>query len=116
MAQSFQQFHLSGGSGNGTPIVVAEIATPGTLIHTSGGMDNIWLWAANIDTVARLLTIEWGGVTSPGSHLVKAYSIPAASDQRLIAPGIPLANALIVRAFADSASKLNLVGFVIRVT
>lgn len=72
---------LLSGSTSGREIPVAATSTPGTTIHTaiSGatGFDEIYLWASNVTTAAATLTIEWGGVTDPGDHMVKALSIPA---------------------------------------
>lgn len=106
------------GSTHGRQIPVAATATPGTLIHTATAgaadpaCDEIYLWAANIDTVDHTLTIEWGGVTDPGDHAVKALVIPAKSSRILVIPGEVLRNSLVVRAFADSASKINVAGYV----
>lgn len=61
--------HVLSGSTDGRAIKVAQTATPGTTIHTGSSVatdiDEIWIWANNTDTVARDLTIEWGGVTDP---------------------------------------------------
>ena len=55
------------GSTNGTGITVVATATLGTTIHATGisatTLDEIWLYAANIDSTARTLTIEFGGVS-----------------------------------------------------
>src|SRR5262245_49000122 len=92
---------LLSGSMDGKPIPVAATATPGTLIHTavagSAAWDEIWLWASDVTGAAATLTIEWGGVTDPGSHLVKSYSIPANSPPVPIATGMVLNNAAVVR-------------------
>lgn len=118
MAQTYSKQILSG-STNGKPIPVAATATPGTLIHTALAStafgDEIWLWVANVTAAAATLTVEWGGVTDPGNHLCKGVSIPANSEPTLIAAGIVLQNGLIVRAFSDTASALNIFGYVNRI-
>lgn len=110
---------LLSGSTNGTVIPVAATSTPGTLVHTalSGtvGFDEIYLWVSNVTTAAATLTIEYGGVTDPGSHITKALSIPANSPPINILAGQVLNNGLIVRAFSGTASALNLSGYVNRI-
>jgi len=68
------------GSTNGKPIVVVATATAGTAVHTVGSgttnADEVWLWVSNVTATAATLTLEWGGVTDPGNHLVKGLSIP----------------------------------------
>jgi hypothetical protein len=104
------------GSTDGKPIPVAATSTPGTTIHTAGatGRDDLYLWASNTDTAAHTLTLEWGGTSDPGDLLVKAYSIAANSAAVPVALGQPMQNSKVVKAFADSASKVNITGYVIR--
>ena len=65
---TFSKVELSG-STDGRMILVAQTATPGTLIHTANAVtgadnyDEVWLWAVNSDATNRKLTIEWGGVS-----------------------------------------------------
>lgn len=110
---------LLSGSTNGRPIAVAAVATPGTLIHTAitgtVGFDELYLFAANVTAAAQTLTIEWGGVGDPADHLVKSYSIPAYSAPIPIAPGLVVNGGVAVRAFSDSASSINITGFVNRI-
>jgi hypothetical protein len=106
---------LSGSTDGGT-IPVAATSTPGTTIHTAGatGRDDIYLWASNTDTVPHTITVEWGGTSDPGDLLVKAYPIGPNSNLVPIPLGLPLQNSKVVKAFADSASKINITGYVIR--
>lgn len=109
------KLHLSGGSADGQVIPVAATATPGTLIHTSGGMDEIWAWVSNASALAVALTLEWGGVADPADHLVKALSIPANSPPIPVVPGLILATTLVFRAFAATTNVLNMSGYVHRI-
>lgn len=110
---------LLSGSVNGRAIPVAATVTPGTLIHTAlastTGFDEVYLWVINTDTAAHQITIEWGNAGTVGDHLVDTLTIPANSPPIPIATGQVLQNSLPVRAFADTASKLNIVGFVNRI-
>ena len=110
---------LSGSPSGGAPTPVAATGTPGTLIHTAIGgtssFDEVYLWASNVSGVAATLTIEWGGVTDPGSHLVKAYSIAANSPPMPIAVGQCLNAGVVVRAFSSAANAINVTGFVNRI-
>mgnify|MGYP001614490575 FL=1 len=111
---------LLSGSTSGRPIPVAAVATPGTLIHTAvagaTSFNEIYAWAANVTAAAATLTVEWGGVTDPGDHMVKTYSIPANSPPFPIATGQVLNGGLVMRAFSGTASALNIVGYVNRIT
>ena len=110
---------LLSGSTNGRAIVVVATATPGTAIHTAvtgtTSFDELYLWASNITTATATLTLEWGGVTDPGDHMVKAFSIPANSPPIPIATGQVLNNALLVKAFSGTASAINITGYVNRI-
>jgi hypothetical protein len=108
-------------STDGRAVKVASTATPGTTIHTgptsTSQFDEIWLYAQNTSTSNVKLTIEWGGTTSPDDLI--EITIPAESGLVLITPGLVLkgnATALVVRAFAGTASVINLHGYVNRIT
>ena len=104
-------------STNGLGIPIVAVATAGTLIHTSGatGYDLVWLWVSNVTTAVATLTLEWGGVLDPGNHLVNALSIPANSPPIPVAAGVIIRGGLLIRAFSDTASALNLHGHAITV-
>ncbi len=110
---------LLSGSTSGRAIPVAATATPGTLVHTAisgaAAYDEVYLWASNVTAAVATLTIEWGGVTDPGDHMIKAVSIPANSPPVPIALGQVLNGGLVVRAFSGTASSINLTGFVNRI-
>jgi len=102
------------GSTNGRVIPVVQTVTPGTLIHTSGGTDAVYLWAANVIDEDANLTIEWGGVLNTGDHIFKRTIIRAHAEPRLVIAGQVLTGGLIVRAFGSVASAINISGFVTR--
>lgn len=110
---------LLSGSTNGRVIPVAAVATPGTLIHTAiagaASYDEVYIWASNNTAAAATLTVEWGGVTDPGDHIVKAVSVPANSPPIPISVGQNLNNSLVVRAFSGTANALNISGYVNRI-
>ena len=118
MAQALKR-KLSG-STDGKPILIVATATAGTLIHTAvagttaGTFDEIWLWAYNGDTVARILTLEWGGATVPDQNCI--VTLASKAGWVPIAPGHILQNGMVVRAFADAANKVTINGFVNAVT
>lgn len=110
--------HYLSGSTDGAIIPVAATATPGTLIHTASAtvdeMDEVYLYASNVTGTDATLTIEWGGVSDPGSHLVHALVIPANSQAEPVATGQRIGNGLIVRAFSGTAGAINISGGVNR--
>lgn len=113
MASYSKQF-LSG-STNGRPIKVVATATAGTTIHTAHATakDELWVWATNVDTVDRLLTIEFGGVTSPDD---KIQHIVPANSTVLVVAGAILSGGLVMGAFAAAANIIMMHGFVNRIS
>ena len=110
---------LLSGSTSGRAIPVVATATVGTLLHTAvagtTGFDELYLWVSNVTAAPATLTIEWGGVTDPGDHMIKAVSIPANSPPIPIATGQVLNGGLACRAFSGTASALNITGYVNRI-
>lgn len=107
------------GSTNGRGIKVAATATAGTTIHQTGtgNIDEVWLYAYNSDTVARTLTIEWGGVSVPEDN--QKITIPSLSGLTLVVPGLtlyPSGSALTVAAFASVTNVIVITGFVNRIS
>lgn len=104
-------------STNGKPIPVVATATPGTNLHTAGatGYEKVWLFASNVTAAVATLTIEWGGVTDPGDHLLKGYSIPPNSGPIPISVGQPIAGGLSIKGFSGTASAINITGYAIAV-
>lgn len=122
MANAVSKVKLSA-STKGLGILVAATATPGTALHVTGNAgatveDEVWLWLNNSHTADILVTIEFGGVTSPGN--VITVTVPFNQGLMLAIPGFPLidgaAGALTVAAFAAVANKVSAFGFVNRIT
>lgn len=110
---------LLSGSTSGLPIPVAQVVSPGTTIHTAvngaSSWDEVYLWISNVTNQRALLTIEWGGTTDPTHHIIKQLMIPPNSRPIPLVTGQVLNNALVVRAFSDIASALNITGYVNRI-
>ena len=105
---------LLSGSVNGKAIGVSGNATASAVtVHTAVGnatdFDEVWIWATNHDTSAIILTIEWG---VPNNDAHKLVVTVAASSTELVVPGLIIQNSLVVEAFAGTANKLNLFGYV----
>lgn len=109
---------LLSGSTDGKPIKVAATGTPGTTVHTAtpdtSKLDHLYVYATNVDTVDRDLTIEFGGTTDPDHLIAKAHTIPAKAINYPILVGQPLTNSLVVKAFASAANVILLAGRVNR--
>lgn len=105
------------GSTDGRPIPVVATATPGTEIHVAGatGYEEVFLWASNVTSSTATLTVEWGGTSDPGDHLVKAYSMSANSSPIPLALGQRISGAVSIKAFSGTASAINITGYVNRV-
>ena len=105
---------LLSGSTNGLQIKVAQNASPGTTIHVAvagtASLDEIWLWAYNDGPNTQLLTIQWGGTTSPDNNM--SVTVPAQAGRLLICDGILLQNGLTVRAFASAVNQVMIDGYV----
>ena len=108
------------GSTNGRAVQVSATGSPGTTIHTGSTttttIDEVWLYAVNSGTADVKLTVEYGG-TGVGDTI--EVTIPAESGLVPIVPGLIIvgaATALVVRAFAGTASVINLFGYVNRST
>ena len=104
-------------STDGRAIKVVATGTPGTTIHTgsttSTDIHEVWLYAQNTDTLARKLTIEWGGVSAPDDLI--ELTVQPESGLVLITPGFLVkgnATPLIVSAFAATANVVTVHGFV----
>jgi hypothetical protein len=112
---------LLSGSTQGRGIKVVATASSGTTIHATGTssstIDEVWLYAYNSDTAARLLTVQWGNTTSPDDDI--KVSIPPQGGLVLVAPGLTLTGtgsaANTIRAFASAANVVTIHGHVNRI-
>ena len=110
----------AGTTGDGLGILVAATATAGTAIHTASAtattIDEIWLYAYNDHTSIVNLTLEFGGVTSP-KDVIKS-SVASQAGLVLLCAGLLIqgnASPKIVRAFAGTANKISIFGYVNRI-
>lgn len=117
---TFEKLTLSG-STDGRPILVAATSSPGTTIHTASSTatvyDEVWLYSTNTDASAITLTVEFGGTTNPNDRII--YSIPSQSGLTILTPGLVLkgnATPLVIRAYAGTANKVSITGFVNRIS
>lgn len=103
------------GSTHGRGIKVVATATAGTLIHTGQASttlsDIVTLYAYNSDTVAKALTLEWGGVTAPDDNIVVDVP-PKGAGLIPVAIDLLVRNSLVIRAFCETANVVVLFGFV----
>lgn len=123
MATTFTKLALqpAGTTGDGLGILVVATATAGTAIHTASAtattIDELWLYAYNNHTSSVVLTVEFGGVTSP-KDVIKS-TLASQAGLVLISAGLVIqgnATAKVVRAFAATASQVSLFGYVNRIT
>jgi hypothetical protein len=123
MASTFTKLALqpAGTTGDGLGILVVATATAGTAIHTASStattIDELWLYAYNDHSSSVVLSVEYGGVTSP-KDVIKS-TLTSQAGLVLICAGLVIqgnATAKVVRAFAGTASKVSLFGYVNRIT
>jgi hypothetical protein len=113
---------LLSGSTQGKAVKVAATSSPGTTIHETGTRslveDEIWLYAYNSASSSSILTIQFGGTTSPDNDI--KLSIPATSGLTLITPGLILTGtgsaANTVAAYAGTTNIITISGYVNRIT
>lgn len=115
---TFTKEKLSG-STNGKGIKITQTATLGDTIHTAvagtASWDCIELYATNIDTVSRELTIEWGTATAADGNI--KITIPAKSGLTYLIPNkLILQNSLTITAFASAANVIIVFGSVERIS
>ena len=112
----------AGTTGDGLGITVVATATAGTAIHTASStattIDEIWLYANNTHSSAVVLTIEFGGV-SVTKDIIQTSIAATPSGLVLVCAGLIVqgnSSQKVIRAFAGTASKIELFGFVNRIT
>jgi len=84
-----------------------------TAVAGTSNIDKIWLYATNTSASAVKLTVEWGETDINGNIEV---TLDGEAGLVLIAPGLPLQNGLLVKAFAGTADVITIHGFVHRIT
>ena len=113
--------NILSGSTQGRGIKVVATTSSGTTIHATGTsssiIDEVWLYAYNGDTTARLLTVQWGNTSTPDDDI--KVTIPAQSGLVLVAPGLTLTGtgsaANTIRAYAAAANVITIHGYVNRI-
>jgi hypothetical protein len=95
------------GTGTGSSVTI-HIAQSGTTF-----VDIITLYAYNSDTVARTLTIEWGGTTAPDDN-IKVDVPPLGAGLIPVTIDLALANSLVVKAFCETANVVVIFGYINR--
>jgi len=109
---------LSGSTNGATMTVNTTSAISPMIVHTTGpgvyNWDDIWIWAANTDTVSRTISLYFGAHSSIGDQVVGSYDLPPGGAPVLICPGLFLQNSGVVEAYASIANKINLTGYVNR--
>lgn len=107
---------------DGSPIKVVATASTGTTVHATGTsasvIDEVWLYAYNSSTAGVLLTIQYGGTTTPDDDI--KITIPSQSGLTLIVPGLILsgtgAAANTIAAYAATANVVTVSGYVNRIS
>ncbi len=87
-----------------------------TAVSGTTNWDDVWIWAANTDTVSRTISLYFGAHSSIGDQVVGSYDLPPGGAPVLICPGLFLQNSGVVEAYASIANKINLTGYVNRCT
>jgi hypothetical protein len=107
------------GTGLGIPVTATSIASP-TTIHTAASVaatiDEVWIYAQNYDTVARKVSVLFGGVSAGDNEI--EITIQPESGLTLVVPGLILmgnASAKVVKAYAATGTSIVLYGYVTRV-
>ena len=95
------------------------------IIHTAiagtTNMDEIWLYANNTHNANIVLTLSWGasGSVDSGGDGAKGQlvtDLSASAGLYLVAPGLLLNNGQVLRGFASTVDKVNIVGYVNRIS
>lgn len=106
---------LSGASGGSPAIAITATSSGGaqtlhTAVSGTNDVEHVTLWAANVDgTTAYQLTLELGAVTLGPFQLQ-----PLAAPTKIL-EGWPMNNGLVVKGYADAASKIVVGGKAIQI-
>lgn len=112
---------LLSGSTNGKAIKVAATSSTGTTIHatstSSSTVDEVWLYAYNGHTSDVLLTVQFGGTSTPDNDI--KITVPYQSGLTLIVPGLTLTGtgsaANTIYAYAATTNVITISGYVNRI-
>ena len=113
---TYKRQKLSGSTDGKAIKVAATSIGSGTTIHTASATttaglgDLVTLFAYNSDTVDRMLTIGWGGTTSP-DDLIDVYLQPKGGGLVLVVADLIIVNSLVVKAAADAANVVTIHGY-----
>ena len=116
---TFTKLVLNGGSDGKNIQIVDTPLTPTTIHTTTGGstvIDEIWLWGTNTANTfsEATVTINFGG-TNPSDQV--SSSLAPADGAVLLIPGWCLNGTdLVVQAYSNLPSTVNINGFVNRIT
>lgn len=118
---TYSKVYLSG-STNGAPIKVVATSSAGTTIHATGTSssvtDEVWIYAYNSHTSGVVLTVQYGGTTSPDNDI--KVTIPSQSGLVLVVPGLILRGtgsaSTTIYAYAGTANVITLSGYVNRIS
>lgn len=107
------------GSSNGIPIAISDTSTATTVttIHTGATataiIDHVYLWAANIGSIDRTITFDWGATGIGGRIQV---SIPFQDGAYKVADGWPVQGVPITCYGTATDTVVKVFGYVNRAT
>ena len=113
---------LLSGSTEGKGIKVVQTASTGTTIHATGTsaeiVDELWLYAYNSHSSSVVLTLQFGGTSSPDNDI--KLTVPNGTGLTLVVPGLVLTGTgsaeNTVFAFAGTANEIMISGYVNRIS
>lgn len=120
---TFSKLKLSGSTDGRGIVVAGNTLGSATTLHTTPSAntlvtDEVWLYAVNSSTTTVKLTVLFGGTTDPQDTI--EISVAGESGLVLLIPGLMLQsntspNTRSVAAFANTASVVNIHGYVNRI-
>lgn len=118
MTTTIVPVHLSK-STNGKPIQLnnssgANATTLHEAVSGTSSFDEVSLYANNYDTADRTIVLYWGGLTNGEQRTIVVPALTAGFP--LHNPKERLNNSLVIQAYSDSGSLVNVAGGVIRIT
>ena len=109
-------YRILSGSVQGKAIKVTASGSPGVDVHQgvvgTTDIDQVWVYVENRDTSDRVCTLEWGGTAADDRIEV---TVEAGAGLKLVAPGIPIQNELVVKCFGSAPNVLYAFGYVHRI-